>query len=129
MRDRLARFMMGRYGNDPLNQFIMIVALALIIASFFFQPLYVVALVLLVLGIFRMMSRNVAKRQAEMMVFERARGKFFGFFKGIKNQLFGSKTHKYFKCPGCRQQLRVPRGRGRVSINCPKCHAHFERKS
>lgn len=129
MRDRMMRFMAGRYGNDPLNQALMAVALVLILASMFWAPLYTVALLPLVWGIFRMFSRNIEKRRDEGLLFERGKGRVIHFFKSTKNLLVGTKTHRYFRCPGCKQQMRVPRGRGQVSIHCPKCGADFQKKT
>lgn len=129
MRNRMMRFMMGRYGNDPLNQVITIAALVMIFASFLWAPLYTVALALLVWSLFRMFSRNTAKRQAEYMAFERGKKRVVQFFKNGKNLLFGTKTHRYFKCPGCKQLVRVPRGKGKVNIHCPKCQADFVKKT
>lgn len=129
MRDRMMRFMMGRYGNDPLNQVLTVAALALMLLSFLWQPLYVLALALLVFTLFRMFSRNIEKRRAEAMAWEGLKGKVVHFFGGAKNRAAGSKTHRYYRCPNCQQQLRVPKGKGRVSIDCPKCHQCFEKKT
>ena len=129
LRDKLARVMVGRYGNDPLNKFLTIAALVLIFASMRWQSLYTFALLLMVLSLFRMFSRNIEKRQAEGQSFENIKRKIVHFFRSQKNTLFGTKTHRYFKCPGCKQQVRVPRGKGKISIHCPKCQADFQRKT
>ena len=129
MRDKLARFMMGRYGNDPLNKAITIAALVLILASALWQPLNSIAMALLVITILRMFSRNIDKRQAEMLAFDRVKSKVVSFFKRIKNQLFGTKTHRYFRCPDCKLLVRVPRGKGKITIHCPKCKADFEKRT
>ena len=129
MKEKLARFMMGRYGNDPLNKVFTIAALVLMLASVLWQPLNSIAMALLVLSIFRMFSRNTDKRQAEMLAFDRIKNKVVSFFKRIKNQLFGTKTHRYFKCPGCKLLVRVPRGKGKIVIHCPKCKADFEKRT
>ena len=129
MRQRLAQFMMGRYGNDPLNQVLMIAALVLMFASIFWMPLYVVALALMVWALFRMFSRNVGKRQVEYAAFSRLRGRVANFFKSARNRLFGTKTHRYYSCPGCKQQVRVPRGKGQIDIHCPKCGASFRKRT
>ena len=129
MRERLARAMRGRYGNDSLNKFLTMAALALLLASMLWQSLYSLALVLIVYSVFRMLSRNTVKRQAEDQAFENAKQKIVLFFRSRKNLLLGSKTHRYFQCPGCKQQVRVPRGKGSISIHCPKCQTDFVKKS
>lgn len=129
MRERMTRFMMGRYGSDPLNQVMMIAALVLVFASMLWQPLYVIALALMIWVLFRMFSRNVAKRQAEAMAYERVKSSIVRFFKTGAHMIFGTKTHRYYKCPGCKQQVRVPRGKGKININCPKCQTSFTKKT
>ena len=127
MKDKLTRFMMGRYGNDPLNKVITVIALVLAFATALWQPLNYAAMALLVLSIFRMFSRNIDKRQAEMLAFERIKNKVVIFCRRLKNQLFGTKTHRYFKCPSCKLLVRVPRGKGTIVIHCPKCQTDFEK--
>ena len=129
MKDKLMRFMMGRYGSDPLNKAIMIVSVVLVLASSLWNPLYTVALVLMMLSVFRMFSRNIEKRQSEYFMYERAKGKFLGFFRRIKNRTVGTKTHRYFQCSSCKQQVRVPRGRGKIKIHCPKCQSDFMKRT
>ena len=129
MRDKMARFMMGRYGNDPLNQVLMVLALVFMFASSLWQPLYSFALVIMVFSLFRMFSRNVEKRRAEFMAFDKVKSRIVSFFKTIKNMAVGTKTHRYFRCPKCKQQLRAPRGKGRINIHCQKCQTDFQRKT
>ena len=111
------RFMQGRYGADKLN-------MALLSGSLLFEILYmflrlqilnIVSLVLIALVIFRMFSKNIEKRYAEGQKFER-------FLKRLKTL----KTHHIYKCPSCKQKIRVPRLHGkRVEIRCPKCGETF----
>ena len=35
------------------------------------------------------------------------------------------RLYHYYRCPQCRQKLRVPRGRGRIQISCPRCGTQF----
>ena len=39
------------------------------------------------------------------------------------------REHRYFDCPKCRQPVRVPRGKGKIMITCPKCKERFQRKT
>ena len=130
MREKLQRFMIGRYGFDDLGRFLNILALIILVAGTFLIPqITVFALVLIVICYFRMFSRNMYKRANENMIYLGIRGKITGFFSSIFIRMKSLKTHCYFRCPSCRQKLRVPRGKGKISISCPKCHTKFERRS
>ena len=129
-RQRLARFMMGRYGSDQLNRLLFGVSLFLMILSLFRVPyVYIIALLILAYGYFRMFSRNIYKRQQENNFYLRhsykIRTKINKFIGEIKQR----KTHHIYRCPGCNQKIRVPRGRGRIEIRCPKCNTTFIKNS
>ena len=117
------RFMEGRYGNDRLNMFILGAGLVLVLVYSFVPNalvqmiLWLVSYVLMFWAIFRMMSRNVYKRYQENR-------KFLQFFDRIKDR-----QHRYYDCPKCRQTVRVPRGKGKIFITCPKCKEKFIRKT
>ncbi len=131
MRDRLERFMAGRYGMDQLSRFIDFVALALLIVSIFvrFPLIFYIATALIVWSYFRMFSRNIGKRSMEnerfLAIWDRltARGQNRRYYQEQR------KMYRYFQCPGCRQKVRVPRGKGKICITCPKCRMEFIRRS
>ena len=133
-RERTAAFMVGRNGNDPLNNAILVVSLVfLLIASFnmqsvggFFFPL---SLILLGLSYFRMFSRNIYKRRDENEKYLRFRAKAISEFHVLKERWKQRKDYKFFTCPCCHTNLRVPRGRGKINIVCRKCGHSFEGKS
>ncbi|GHU82792.1 Zn-finger containing protein [Clostridia bacterium] len=131
MRARFERFMYGRYGQDDLSRFVSIFALVLWGVSLFtgWTLLYSLALALLVVGVFRTFSRNIEKRRQENLWFLGVKGRVSRFVVQSKTRVAQRKTHRYYKCPSCKQLLRVPKGKGSISINCPKCHTTFERKS
>ncbi len=130
MRERLSRFMRGRYGNDRFNQFLMIVALVCMVLSMFgLKFFYLIALLLLVYTYYRMFSRNVYRRTAENQSYLQKERKVKNWFLGQKKAFAQRKTHHIFKCPGCKQKIRAPRGRGRIEIRCQKCGTTFIRKS
>ena len=119
----LRHFMTGRYGTDKLNMAILILGLVLCVISIFvtFAPVNL-ALTLGSYGcaawaIFRSFSRNTYARYLENR-------KFLRFFDELKDR-----EHRYFDCPRCRQTTRVPRGKGKIAITCPKCKERFIRKS
>lgn len=130
IRNALARFMYGRNGTDQLGLFTLTLYLLLwVIQTFtgwFF--LLLIEYLLLLLTLFRMLSRNLARRRAE-------NAKFLQVVRPVKNRFlsnrarFKDKEHRYFKCPNCGQQMRVPRGKGRITVHCRSCGATFEEKS
>ena len=130
MREKLQRFMWGRYGNDNLNQFLLAVAFVSLIISFFGGGLfYLVATVVMAVAYFRMFSRNIAKRSAENHQYLKQRMKVRGIFAKKKKELGQRKTYHIYRCPNCKQKIRVPRGRGRIAISCRKCGNEFVKKS
>lgn len=131
MREKLQRFMMGRYGVDSLNKFLLVVSLVLIVISTFSRVpvIDLMGLAVLAYSYFRMLSRNVQKRYAENVTYMRMTEKIRRFFKNKKTHVTQFKTHKFFKCPTCHQDIRVPRGKGQIRITCPKCRCEFERRT
>ncbi len=130
MREKFQRFMWGRYGNDRLNQFLMIVALIFMVISFFGPDLfYALALGLLIYVYYRMFSKQTAKRAAENQWYWQKEMKVRNWFQGKKRAFAQRKDFRIYKCPNCKQKLRVPRGRGKIAIRCRKCGTEFIRKS
>lgn len=129
--NRFQKFMIGRYGVDQLYNALVISSFALTLISIFtdWGILRTIGLVFLFFAIFRLFSKNINKRYQENMKFLQwwnpIRSKIMKFVNRIK----GRKTHRYFKCPQCKQRLRVPKGKGKITINCPKCHSKFETRS
>ena len=119
----IRRFMTGRYGTDKLNMTILGVGLGASLISMFihFMPVNLALMVLsyglMAWAIFRTLSRNTYKRYQENR-------KYLMFLQKIKD-----KDHRYFDCPRCRQQVRVPRGKGKIAISCPKCREKFIKKT
>ncbi len=130
MREKLMRFMMGRYGNDRLNQFLMIAALVFMVLSMFGPNLfYILAFGTMIYAYFRMFSRNIAKRSRENQWYLVSEMKVRGFFKKKKRELKQLKEYHIYKCPGCGQKIRVPRGKGKIAVRCRKCGTEFIKKS
>ena len=119
----LRRFMAGRYGTDKLSLSMLGVSLALsLICAFIRAPLVNLLLTgisygLMFWAIFRSFSRNTYKRYQENR-------KFLQFFDRLKDR-----EHRYYDCPNCRQPVRVPRGKGKIAITCPRCRERFIRKT
>ncbi len=130
MREKLQRFMWGRYGNDNFNQFLLAVAFVSLLISFFGGGLfYLVATVVMVYAYFRMFSRNISKRSAENQQFLKQKLRVRAFFTKKKKELAERKVYHIYRCPNCRQKIRIPRGKGKIAIRCRKCGNEFIKKS
>ena len=116
-------FMSGRYGSDRLNMVILgLGLLASILSSLFVRSIvgtvfWFLSYALMIWAIFRALSRNTYKRYQENRT-------FLLFFDRLKDR-----NNRYFDCPKCRQTVRGPRGKGKISITCPRCKEKFVRKT
>ena len=130
IRNALQRFMYGRYGSDQLNRFLTIAYLVLFGLYFVtgFDLFYLLCSVLIFVVLFRMLSRNLTKRRAENQKFLRKADPAIRWFR-LQRTIRRDKEHRYFKCPNCGQQLRVPRGKGKITVTCRGCGAVFQEKS
>ena len=130
MKEKLRQSMIGRYGVDDLGRFLNILALVLLLLGAFLLPqLSGLAMGLMVIYVFRMLSRNSYKRSQENEMYLRLKQKATGWTSIYVQQFKHRKTHKYFKCPSCKQTLRVPKGKGNISITCSKCRTVFKKRS
>lgn len=123
--------MAGRYGTDQLSLTLLIVAIFISILSRLLnsQILNILYLVTIVIVIYRIFSKNVSKRYQENMKFLNIWHSIKGKINGKVKQIKGLKDYKYFKCVNCKQKLRVPRKKGKISITCPKCGTVMIKKS
>lgn len=122
--------MSGRYGFDQLNGFLCILSLILVVLGAWLSGfLYWVGLALLLWCYYRMLSRNIQKRYAENSKYLSLQNQVKDWLARQKLRFDQRKVYRYFKCPHCKQAIRVPRGRGRISITCPKCGTSFIKKS
>lgn len=130
MREKLRRFMVGRYGGDAFGQFLAGAALVLFVLGLLFRRgFYWLGLAVLAYSYYRMFSRDIARRRAENEWYWHKRQIAVRKFGQLRRRFALRRSYRYFRCPQCKQQLRVPRGRGKVSIHCPKCGTQFVRKS
>lgn len=131
----LARFMYGHNGTDQLNMALLCAYLAaLVLAALLgrISPVRVlleaVTVALAVLVLFRTFSRNLSKRRAE-------NERFLAWWRPVKQRITGArqrrrdKDHKYFTCKNCKTICRVPTGKGKIEITCPKCGGKIIGKS
>lgn len=125
---KMERWMQGRNGQDELTGALNKIALVCILLSCFWGELFMaVAWVCLILGLFRSFSKNIEKRRKERDKYLALIAKPKAFVERQKLRWRDRKTHCYYKCPQCRQTVRVPKGKGNIQITCPKCHNSFQK--
>ncbi|WP_044915290.1 hypothetical protein [Butyrivibrio sp. WCE2006] len=134
MKDFLYRLFQGRYGaygTDRLTKFCLVIAVVLLFVSFL-TPLgflYYVAIAILAYSYFRLFSKNIPFRYRENEIFVKYTNKIADFFRSFGDSWTQKKNYHIYKCPNCGQKIRVPRGKGRIEIRCPKCDNRFLKKS
>ena len=121
MRQKFEKFMQGRYGIDHFSRFLLVGALVCVLLSGLLRAsaLNYVSWILLIWMYYRMFSKNIRKRCEEERMYMDTKEKVVRFCKGEKSVISDSKTHKIYRCPHCRQKIRVPRGKGKIEITCP----------
>lgn len=131
IRNWLRKFMIGRYGPDQFGMAILILSLILSLITSFtgWAAVSVASYVLLLLAFFRMLSRNMPRRRAENDRFLRFWWPVRTWFRKGIDRFKARKQYKFFKCPACGNNLRVPKGKGKIRITCPKCGERFEKKT
>ena len=135
MREKFARFMAGRYGNDQLNIAMTILSCVLLLLALLIRGrslsnlLWLFSVAVLVLVYLRMMSRNRYKRIDENNRYLRFTYGITNYFRMLKVRWTQRREYKFFKCPGCGTTLRVPKGKGQINVVCKKCGYSFRRKS
>src|SRR5574344_1513962 len=102
----------------------------IIISTFLrFRWLDLLAVLLIGYMYFRVFSKNIRKRYEENNKFLQIKGNIFWVFKNFKRDMTIRKTHHIYKCPNCSQKIKIPKGKGKVAIRCPKCYTEFIKHS
>lgn len=132
----LRRMMVGRYGNDQLGNFLFVMYILLFVLQILFRGsvaspvLMMISYVAVILYFFRCFSRNIYKRQMENQRFLQAWNPVKNYFKFCRLRIQERNgTKKLYRCPKCHQIIRVPKGRGKIAISCPKCRFEFIKKT
>ena len=127
----MMQFMQGRYGADQMGQMLSAVSMVFLILSLFprNQGWFLLAVIGIVYNYFRMFSKNISKRYAENQKYLTMTAGIRRKIASWKSQLAQRKIYHIYRCPGCKQKIRVPRGRGKIEIRCPKCNTRFVKKS
>ena len=136
---RIQQFMIGRYGSDRFTFFLSITGCVLSFISNFFRyskniyavgtALYLIGTLMIFYGVFRTLSKNYEARRKELNWYLRVSEKPKVYVKLIINQTRDRKTHRYFRCKACKTVMRVPKGRGKIEITCPKCRMKVIKKT
>ena len=125
---KIRSFLYGRNGFDDLAKLSLISSIVVFFV-YGFWPQGIVKIVLSLVtwflmgyAYFRILSKNVYKRVAENK-------KYLGMVNMTKTRWKQRKTHKFYRCPKCKTWLRVPKGRGKITITCVKCANKFDKKT
>ena len=128
LRERIARFMAYRYGIDRLYYVLIVICFALTFINLFLRSYIISSIetILFVFAIYRVFSKNIYKRQRENEWLNKVIDKFKKFINLQKCKYRDRKTHVYRKCPSCRNNLRLPRSKGKHTVSCPCCKHKFD---
>lgn len=123
LKYRINSFMKGRNGVDSFFYFSFILYLTLFGLNLMFrsQTLYIINLCLLILSIFRLLSKNIAQRKKEAAVFNRFISVIMPNSSTLKRRILEASTHTFHECKYCGSTLRFERRRGKFNVICPKC--------
>ena len=123
--------MYGRYGNDALTTFLLILGLILMVISWIPRLgwVYFLAAAVLIWSLTRSFSRKFDKRRRELDRYLKIKKPIVNFFKLSRNKWRDRKTHVYFKCKKCKAVLRVPRGKGSIVVICTRCKDRIEKET
>ena len=131
LAQKINQFMYGRYGTDKLNIFLLTLSIILVFLSYFPKMgiCSLIAYIFVIWALFRSLSKNLHKRRLELYKYEEIKRDFKGRTSLVKQIWQNRKTHKYFRCKNCGNIFRVPKGKGKIEVTCPKCKEKSIRKS
>lgn len=131
MREKLIRFMQGRYGVDYFAKVIVTVGMLLVILGMLLKwnGIYFIGWLVVIYAYYRIFSKNIAKRQQENQLFLNKTYRLRCKVAAWKRKLCERKNYHIYLCPQCKQKIRIPRGKGKIEIRCPKCGNTFLKRS
>ena len=115
--------MAGRSGGDQFSIFLFIASMVLSLAGQFsgIEVFVSISYVPLLFAVYRFFSKDVNKRRMENYKFAMFISPLYRKFKKMQNRKSDKKSHQHFKCSNCKTLMRVPRGKGKIMVTCPKC--------
>ena len=130
MKEKIEKFMLGRYGEDQLNYFLSIIFIVLAILNCLINSIIIriVVYILIIISIYRSFSKNIVARSIENDQYIKWRRKIVRRVKVIQTGI-KDRENKYILCPYCVQMIRVPKKKGKIEIKCPNCHKQFEKRT
>ena len=131
MKEKLIRFMRGRYGYDELSKALLVLSVVFTLLSGFrgLRLLSVIGTAALVVIFLRVYSKDFQKCNAQNQKYLKIKNKFVGKYRSTVRNLKQRKGYHFYKCPSCGQKVRVPKGKGKITITCPKCSHKFSKVS
>lgn len=131
MRYRFQQFMMGRYGMDQLGIALLVLsfAVSLVLRPFHLPYLALVAYIPLIAYVYRIFSRDIVRRRGENEKFLRLWRPVWSILFRYYRRLRDIRQYRYYLCPNCKGELRVPKGKGKIRISCPRCRQEFIKKT
>ena len=131
MKEKINKFMQGRYGVDQLSVFMTYFAILLLLVLFLLNKAdwSWLAMIIVLISYMRLMSRDIGKRSKENAKYMAITRNFTGSLKKMKNHIVGTKDHKYFTCDSCKTELRIPKKKGKIKVKCPKCGKEFIKRT
>lgn len=130
MKEKIEKFMVGRYGEDQLNNLFSVIFIVLAVINWRINSrmLRIIVYILIILSLYRTFSKNVVARSIENDRYIKLKRRIARSIKVIQKGR-KDKENKYVLCPNCVQMIRVPRKKGRLEIKCPNCHKKFEKRT
>ena len=134
IKQKLLQFMYGRRGVDEFSRATLILAIAAFVLSCIFKGIlsslfWLIAVASIVYSYYRVLSRNIYKRQQENEWYLQKKNVFKNWLASLKDRWNQRKDYRFFRCPSCRALLRVPKNKGKLLLTCRKCGNRFERKT
>ena len=129
----IQHFMRGRYGIDEFGSFLlfsgMLLSLLSLIGLKIFMWLWIPSFILIIWSYVRCFSKKIDKRRRELVRYQKIKNRIRDKFAYWRRRFRERKTHKYYRCRLCKTVLRVPKGKGKIEITCPKCKGRMTKKT
>lgn len=131
MMEKVRRFMQGRYGVDELSRFLMVLSIGMIFLGGITGNglLNLISIVFIGIAYVRLLSRNFYRCSTQNQKYLMLRNRVTGRWSSLLKRFRERKIYRFYSCPSCSQKVRIPRGKGKVRITCPKCGAEFSKVS